>query len=518
MGIAGLAMAGTRMIGQNDSQVHVVGGTGAQAVNWNEVSPEFWVGAQTYAQLTNSPVQGDVLIAIVGIKGMPNTPPGPPYQLLTVSNITQQGITWIRAVNSSGLNLSNEIWYGIVGSGASRNLTFNLGGPPSTWIAGVTMDVVEYNGITINSPLDTSASNFGFGAVEDTGTAIARQANELWVGAITSDGSVPLQGATNGFEMFDGQPNSTLGYMATAFLEKISGSGGSANTQTSATYNGEQDPAGWAGCIATFFASDQTSSKNASPSPTPSPTPQNTTQPILQFTCQSTTSSTIEVNIKGTLTINCAGIEGVPILLSYSVNNGGSWRDLTAVYTDSSGGFTVLWTPEVTGNYLVKAVWAGDSDFPVATTIVNFAVSPMDLGSFFIINSNSTLSELSFDSATKQLTFAVNGSSGTTGYVDVYIPKSLVSDVSGLKVNLDGNTIAYSSQSQGDSWLVSFTYPHSTHQVTMNLKSAQSNVFSGNQLVEGSVIGVAVATIAIAIVFLIVRKNKLEYKTHAVSQ
>ena len=273
MSISGLAMAGTPMITQNDSQVHVVGGTGVQVVNWNEVSPEFWVGAQTYAQLNNVPVQGDVLVASVGIKGMPNTPPGPPYHLLTVTNITQQGVTWIRAVNSSGLNLSNEIWYGIVGSGANKSLTFNLGGPPSTWVAGVTMDIVEYNGISTNSPLDTSASNSGFSAVGDTGTALAQPANELWVGAITSEGSIPLQGAVNGFQMFDGQPNSTSGYMATAFLEKNSNSGGQANTQVSLSYDGEPDPAGWAGCIATFFTADQTPNNNSSPSPSPSPSP-----------------------------------------------------------------------------------------------------------------------------------------------------------------------------------------------------------------------------------------------------
>ena len=132
----------------------------------------------------------------------------------------------------------------------------------------------------------------------------------------------------------------------------------------------------------------------------------------------------------------------------------------------------------------------------------------MTAQSFFSIDSNSTLSELSFDSATKQLTFTVNGSSGTTGYVDVYIPKTLINDVSNLKVLLDGNTLPYSSQSIGDSWLVSFTYHHSTHQVTMNLNAASSNVLNVNQVVEGVLIGAAISVVAIALVLVIVKKTK----------
>jgi hypothetical protein len=191
--------------------------------------------------------------------------------------------------------------------------------------------------------------------------------------------------------------------------------------------------------------------------------------PKLQFSCQSAVSSNIRVNIKGNLTFIDVGLPDEPVLFSYSVNNGTSWNDLTTVNTDNAGGFTVLWTPSATGNYLIKAAWAGNADYSAINTTVNFAITPYDQGSFFSINSNSTLSTLSFDSAAKQLSFTVSGPTGTTGYVEVYVPKSLMSNVSGLAVNLDGHPLEYASQSTNDAWLISFTYHHSTHEVTMNL-------------------------------------------------
>jgi hypothetical protein len=92
--------------------------------------------------------------------------------------------------------------------------------------------------------------------------------------------------------------------------------------------------------------------------------------------------------------------------------------------------------------------------------------------------------------------------------VDLYIPKSLISDVSGIKVYLDGNPLTYSTESQGDSWLVSFTYHHSTHEVVINLGSAPSPSFIQSQIGDLVIVGVAIAAIAIVAVFLAVRKIK----------
>ena len=51
-----------------------------------------------------------------------------------------------------------------------------------------------------------------------------------------------------------------------------------------------------------------------------------------------------------------------------------------------------------------------------------------------------------------------------------------------IRVYLDGKQINYELSSTGDSWIISFTYQHSTHQVTINTvadSSESSNTILG---------------------------------------
>jgi hypothetical protein len=206
----------------------------------------------------------------------------------------------------------------------------------------------------------------------------------------------------------------------------------------------------------------------------------------LTTSCISSSSlSDFKVQIKGNLTLNETGISEAPILLSYSVNGGKSWVDLTLVQTGSDGSFYAEWMPSVTGYYSLKAVYEGNENYSDASTIVNFAVEPFQEQNVFSVNSNSTLTELSFNSNSRELSFNVSGDSGTMGYVNVYIPKSLVSNMSTLKIYLDDNLIEYSSQSQADGWLLYFTYHHSTHLVNISLDSS-STLLPTQVLVLGS--------------------------------
>jgi hypothetical protein len=93
---------------------------------------------------------------------------------------------------------------------------------------------------------------------------------------------------------------------------------------------------------------------------------------------------------------------------------------------------------------------------------------PVPGQSYFFVESNSTVSELFFNSTSAELSFTVNGTSGTAGYVKVTIAKSLVSNVQNVKAYLDGNQLDVAITSNDDSWLLSFTYTHSTHQVRIS--------------------------------------------------
>jgi hypothetical protein len=237
--------------------------------------------------------------------------------------------------------------------------------------------------------------------------------------------------------------------------------------------------------ITIYLASSHTPSPTPTPTPAPTPTPQPTptptpdpskATPTLDVSCKGTAISSTEfkVEIKGKLSYNGGAISGEQILISYSVTGGDEWESLTSVNTGSDGGFVVVWTPSSTGDKLVKARWAGNASFNEAITTVNLALAPYSEQTMFSVNSNSTISEFAFNSTTKQLSFTASGPSDTTGYVTVYIPKSLINDISDLTVYVDETQITYSSESQTDSWILSFTYSHSTHKIVIDLSAASS--------------------------------------------
>jgi hypothetical protein len=105
---------------------------------------------------------------------------------------------------------------------------------------------------------------------------------------------------------------------------------------------------------------------------------------------------------------------------------------------------------------------------------------PVPGQSAFSVESNSTVSELFFNSTSSELSFAVNGTSGTAGYVKVTIAKSLLPSVQNVKVYLDGKQLEVAITEDEDSWLLSFTYMHSTHQVRISLaKNVATTTFLG---------------------------------------
>ncbi len=96
----------------------------------------------------------------------------------------------------------------------------------------------------------------------------------------------------------------------------------------------------------------------------------------------------------------------------------------------------------------------------------------------------------------------------------MFIPKTLVSDISSLKPYFDGNPIVFSSESQGDSWLISFSYFHSTHNVAINLGSALPLATTTPPLTgESSVItyitiGIVVIVVAVVTAAVVLRRRK----------
>jgi hypothetical protein len=162
------------------------------------------------------------------------------------------------------------------------------------------------------------------------------------------------------------------------------------------------------------------------------------------------------------------------------------------VYTANAPGTTTFSISKVSDNsYNLTAI----SD-TVGTQIVTIVSSP------FSIISNSTISELAFNSTSKVLTFTVSGPSGTTGYTNVTIAKSLIGNMTDLKVYLDGNEINYTTINTDYFWLIHFTYHHSTHKVLITLGSSQVESFADKVIV------ICTAIMAILLTTLLITERK----------
>ena len=195
-----------------------------------------------------------------------------------------------------------------------------------------------------------------------------------------------------------------------------------------------------------------------SPSPQPTPTGPPLPTPTLTLTCASSTSqTTFKVIISGKLTDKQGNaLVGASIFISDSVTNGKSWQDLTFINTAIDGSFTAEWMPSISGNYLINASFPGDTNYAKQSTVVNLAITPFTSETaqdVFSVASNSTVSNLAFSSITNELTFTVSGPSGTTGYADAYIAKTLIANITDLKVSLDGNQLPVTVTSTTDSSL-----------------------------------------------------------------
>jgi hypothetical protein len=195
--------------------------------------------------MTSTPTSGDVLVLTFGAVVLSGS-------TVTLSSISQAGVTWSKILNRTITYYDTEIWFGVVGSGAVKNVTLTLSGSPNTAYA----DACEYSGIATSSYLDKTASTnctlTGSNTANTGTTATTTQASELWIGSIMTAGSGATQSAaTNGFTLLDGKGGGSIG--SEAYLEKIVSSIGAANSGTTISTN-----TGWVGCIATFKASSST--------------------------------------------------------------------------------------------------------------------------------------------------------------------------------------------------------------------------------------------------------------------
>ena len=146
--------------------------------------------------------------------------------------------------------------------------------------------------------------------------------------------------------------------------------------------------------------------------------------------------------------------------------------------SDSSGHYSMFWIPFSTGHYSLKTSWDGNATYRNAS--ITIALDCLTYGQQVIsVESNSSTSLLAFDGTDRALHFSVEGPSGTNGYARIKVAKNMVNDPSDVRIVLDGVDRVFTMSSTDDSWLLTFDYSHSTHQVKVDLDITAIPEFPG---------------------------------------
>ena len=126
---------------------------------------------------------------------------------------------------------------------------------------------------------------------------------------------------------------------------------------------------------------------------------------------------------------------GDTVVLYYTFRGISSWVPITSDRADGSGNYSVTWTPPATGDYVLRAEWAGNATHGPA-------------------NSTAGLS---------------TGQAGTRGYARITVAKSLIPNSSRVGVYVDWVEKGFSMLPMDDSWVLALDYPHSAHRVMVYL-------------------------------------------------
>jgi hypothetical protein len=172
------------------------------------------------------------------------------------------------------------------------------------------------------------------------------------------------------------------------------------------------------------------------------------------------------------------------VVLSYMFRGIEAWTPIASDLTDESGGYGVEWFPPTTGYFVLKAEWAGNSTHAGTNKTATLTTLPYENEFIFSVESNSTISELAFNTTDWTLSFLTIGPDGTIGYVRVTAAKTLVVNSEKIKVYLDGNQTEFSIFAVGDSWLLKFEYSQNSHQVQIDFGLPLQGDVNGDSTVD----------------------------------
>ena len=185
---------------------------------------------------------------------------------------------------------------------------------------------------------------------------------------------------------------------------------------------------------------------------------------------------------------------------------GSTGKTLRSYKLDLTEALGAFWLPNATGSYTMCAQWDGNATLHWMNATANMVITSDSSGNAFSVASNSTISSFDYDSASQVLSFNTNGTSSTTGYAHICIPKTLVSDIQTLQVSIDGKPAAFTSQSQDDIWIVSCMYTQSEHAFTLQIPFIQALTAETTPWI--AIIIVLAAVVALLAVAVVIRRRR----------
>jgi len=169
------------------------------------------------------------------------------------------------------------------------------------------------------------------------------------------------------------------------------------------------------------------------------------------------------VNVNGRLRdVNGSALHGKLITLSYSIT-GNEWVPIGSGTTNAAGEYNIQWVNTASGTFTLKVEWIGNDDYLGASANTTLSFLPHQQSQkMFFIESNSTVSALTFNSTNTELRFTVSGPSETTGYVKATIPKDLLYTEGDWIVLVDEQPVIPTVNEDTTNTYLYFTYGHST--------------------------------------------------------
>jgi hypothetical protein len=187
------------------------------------------------------------------------------------------------------------------------------------------------------------------------------------------------------------------------------------------------------------------------------------------------------------------------IILSYTFAGIGIWTPITSATTDSLGNYDTVWFPPATGYYLLKVEWGGDTLYLGTNNTIAVSTMPVENQYVFTVESNSTVTSLNFDTASRSFNFVVSGESGAT------IAKSLASNIGDIKVYVNETETQFTSTSTSDSWIIYLTYNQSTHKLMITLGLAS---FIDSNLGRALLYGIPIVIVTVLAAVYLVKKKR----------